>query len=223
LPRCIKSDCSFFRSILIFRAPGNIFIVRVESYHNKPGVKPSIIMKISEIKMKLILLLLLVSVYTVSRAQDEDKSKRPSPPATATGMVGSATITIDYSSPGVKGREIWGKLVPYDQPWRAGANEATIFKTDKDIMVEGQSLKAGSYSFFTLPGMSEWKIIFNSETGQWGDKEDGSANFDPAKNVLTVSVKPMKSDKMNERLAFVVSKKGFSLNWENLSVPVSVK
>src|ERR1700712_5694537 len=74
----------------------------------------------------------------------EDKSKRPSPPATATGKVASgATITINYSSPGVKGRKIWGELVPYGKVWRAGANEATVFTTDKDIKVEGKTLTAG--------------------------------------------------------------------------------
>ena len=115
-----------------------------------------------------------------------------------------------------KGREIWGALVPYEKPWRAGANEATMFKTDKDIKVEGKVLKAGSYSFFTIPGKTEWTIIFNSETGQWGDKEGGNANFDPAKNVLTVKVKPVKSSKFIERLIYVVNEKGFSLDWENL-------
>lgn len=173
---------------------------------------------------KIAVLLAFTAIYSFVQAQgQEDKSKRPSPPATATGKAGSASLTIDYSSPAVKGREIWGKLIPYDKPWRAGANEATMFKTDKDIMVEGQALKAGSYSFFTIPGKDKWTIIFNSETGQWGDKEGGDANFDPAKNVLTVDVKPMKSGKFNERLVYLVSNKGFSLNWENLSVPVSVK
>src|ERR1051325_10914117 len=77
-----------------------------------------------------------------------DKSSRPSPPATATGKIGNATITINYSSPAVKGRKIWGELVPYDKAWRAGANEATIFTTDKEIKVEGKTLPAGSYSLF---------------------------------------------------------------------------
>jgi hypothetical protein len=179
-------------------------------------------MKKSIFGIKIALFLAIMTVYSVSHAQ-EDKSKRASPAATATGKVGSATITIDYSSPSVKGREIWGKLVPYDKPWRAGANEATMFKTDKDIMVEGKMLKAGSYSLFATPGKTEWSIMFNSETGQWGDKEGGEANMDPAKNVLTVKVTPVKSAKMNERLMFTVSEKGFSLDWENLSVPVSVK
>jgi hypothetical protein len=152
-----------------------------------------------------------------------DKSKRPSPPATASGKVGNANITIDYSSPAVKGRKIWGELVPYGEVWRAGANEATIFKTDKDIKVEGKTLPAGQYSLFATPGEKEWTIIFNSQTGQWGVKRGGVANRDPANDVLTVTVKPRKSSKMNERLTYTVDNNGFVLAWENLEVPVSIK
>jgi|SRR6185437_3565726 len=153
----------------------------------------------------------------------EDKSKRPSPPATATGTVGSATITINYSSPAVKGRKIWGGLVPYDKVWRAGANEATIFETSKDIMVEGKSLKAGKYSLYAIPGEKEWVFIFNSKTGQWGVKNDESTTEEPANDVLRVTVKPQQSATMNERMKFVIDSKGFALEWEHLKVPVSVK
>src|ERR1041385_9089037 len=97
------------------------------------------------INSKVLLTLLALLVTTLLWSQ-EDKSKRPSPPATATGKVMGATITINYSSPGVKGRKIWGGLVPYDKVWRAGANEATLFQTDKNIKVEGKSLPAGKYS-----------------------------------------------------------------------------
>ncbi len=152
-----------------------------------------------------------------------DKSKRPSPPATATGKVNGATITISYSSPGVKGRQIWGALVPYDQVWRAGANEATLFETDKDIKVEGKPLPAGKYSLYAIPGEKEWTIILNSQTGQWGIKMDGSTTEDPSKDVLRVMVKPEKADSFHERLDYVVNKNGFALVWENLNVPVSVK
>jgi hypothetical protein len=155
-------------------------------------------------------------------AQD-NKANRPSPPATATGKVDGATITINYSSPGVKGRQIWGSLVPYDQVWRAGANEATIFETDKDIKVEGKALKAGKYSLYAIPGQKDWTFIFNSQTGQWGVKMDGSTTEDPAKDVLRVTVKPKKSKSLNERLAYVIDKEGFALLWENLEVPVSIK
>ena len=153
-----------------------------------------------------------------------DKSKRPSPPATATGTIDGATITIDYSSPGVKGRKIWGELVPYDKVWRTGANEATIFQTDKDIKVEGKTLKAGKYSLYTIPGKDDWVFIFNSQTGQWGIKDEaGTTTEDPSKDVLRVTVKPKASKTFQERMNFVVDKDGFALVWENLEVPVSVK
>jgi len=146
-----------------------------------------------------------------------------SPPATATGKVNGATITINYSSPGVKGRQIWGALVPYDKVWRAGANAATIFETDKDIKVEGKELKAGKYSLYAIPGEKEWTMIFNSQTGQWGIKNDGSTTEDPAKDALRIMVKPQKAKAMQERLQYVIDKNGFALVWENVSVPVSIK
>lgn len=152
-----------------------------------------------------------------------DKANRPSPPATATGKINGATITINYSSPAVKGRKIWGGLVPYGQVWRAGANEATIFETDKDIKVEGKPLPAGKYSLYAIAGENEWTIIFNSETGQWGVKRTGETTREAAKDKLTIKVKPHKSAKMNERLAYEVTNKGFALRWENVEVPVSVK
>jgi hypothetical protein len=152
-----------------------------------------------------------------------DKSKRASPPATATGTVNGATITIDYSSPSVKGRKIWGDLVPYDKVWRAGANEATLFETSKDIQVEGKTLAKGKYSLYAIPGEKEWTIIFNSATGQWGINRDNTTTEDPAKDVLRVTVKPMKSASFNEKLMYKVDDKGFALLWENLEVPVSIQ
>jgi len=177
-----------------------------------------------KVAMKQCLVLALAGIFLSSAAIAQgDKANRPSPPATATGKVDGAAITINYSSPGVKGRKIWGSLVPYDQVWRAGANEATIFETDKDIKVEGKTLKAGKYSLYAIPGEKEWTIIFNSQTGQWGVKMDGSTTEDTAKDVLRVKVKPRKSKSFNERMAYTVDKEGFALVWENLEVPVSVK
>ena len=174
------------------------------------------------ISSKLILTVLALLLTTLLWSQ-EDKSKRPSPPATVTGTVNGATITIDYSSPGVKGRKIWGDLVPYDKVWRAGANEATLFTTSKDILVEGKKLPAGKYSLYAIPGEKDWVIIFNSKTGQWGVKDDESTTEEPASDVLRVTVKPEKSSAFNERMKFVIDGKGFALEWENLRVPVSVQ
>ncbi len=107
------------------------------------------------------------------------QNTRPSPAATASGNVRGANITINYSSPAVKGRKIWGELVPYDKVWRAGANEATLITIDKDVQVEGKALPAGKYSLYALPGETEWTIIINSVTGQWGINRDGTTTEDP--------------------------------------------
>jgi hypothetical protein len=156
-----------------------------------------------------------------------DKSKRPSPPATVTGKVKGATITIDYSSPSVKGRKIWGGLEPYDKPWRAGANEATIFSTDKDIEVEGKKLPAGKYSLFITPSEGDWTITLNSQTGQWGVNNQEAANFDPAKNVLVVKVKPKELKDVQEKLIYTISDKefdrGFAMSWDKVKVFASIK
>jgi len=168
------------------------------------------------------LVLLGLMLATISKAQD-DKSKRPSPPATATGKIGDAAITIDYSSPAVKGRKIFGGLLPYGTVWRAGANEATIFQTDKDITVGGQKLPAGKYSFFATPGESEWTLFFNSETGQWGDKPGGATNMDPAKTVLSIKVKAKKLKDVKERLDYYVKSNGFGFQWEKSDVFASAK
>ena len=158
-------------------------------------------------------------VSTISWAQQ----KPASPRETVTGTVAGSTITISYGSPAVKGRKIWGGLVPYDKTWRTGANEATTFETSKPITIEGKKLPAGKYSLFTTPGETEWKIILNSQLGEWGIKNNGEASDDPSKDVAVVTVKSMKSTSMNERLTFKITPTGFVLLWENLAVPVAIK
>jgi Protein of unknown function (DUF2911) len=141
-----------------------------------------------------------------------------SPRDSVSGKAGNATITINYGSPSVKSRKIWGDLVPYNKVWRAGANEATTFTTDKDIMVEGKKLAAGKYGFFVIPGEKEWTIIFNKTPNQWG-----AYDYKEKDDALRVTVMPKKSAAMNERLAYKINSGGFSLLWENLEVPVSIK
>ena len=168
-------------------------------------------------------LALAALLMTSSLWAQGDKASRPSPPATASGKVKDANITINYSSPAVNNRKVFGELVPYGQVWRAGANEATIFETDKDIKVEGKTLPKGKYSLYAIPGEKEWTIIFNKQTGQWGVKRGGATTREEAQDALTVKVKPKKSASMNERLAYDVTDKGFALRWENTEVPVSIK
>ena len=157
-----------------------------------------------------------------------------SPRDSVSAKVAGATISINYGSPSVKGRKIFGGLEPYGKLWRAGANQATTFTTDKDITVEGKKLPAGKYTFFAVPGEKEWKIVFNSQVGQWGitgGPNGTQANADPAKNVLeaTVTAKTATAtDRLQrwyavESLKYVINATGFSLIWENTEVPVSIK
>jgi hypothetical protein len=179
----------------------------------------------TDMKTKMILkgfALMFACVLSVGVSQAQDKPK-PSPAKTATGKAGAATITINYSAPSAKGRKVFGELVPYDKVWRAGANEATIFETDKDITVEGQKLPAGKYSLYALPGANEWSFIFNSETGQWGIKRGGETSKDASKDVITVKAKPTKAASMVETMAYEVTPSGFVLRWENTEVPVAIK
>ena len=172
-------------------------------------------MKKSNITNGIILAIACALLSTTTWAQ--------SPGATATGKVAGATITITYSSPSVKGRKIYGGLVPFNEVWRTGANKATIIETDKTVKVEGKALAAGKYSLYAIPGEKEWTIIINSQTGQWGINHDGSTTRDVAKDVITVTAKPAKTASLVESMTFEVNDKGFSLKWENTEVPVSVK
>ena len=122
----------------------------------------------------------------------------------------------------MKGRKIWGELVPYGKVWRAGANEATIFETDKDVFVEGQKIPAGKYSIYAIPGEREWKIMLNSQTGQWGIKRSGETSRVPENDVLVANVRPGKTEQLAEKLIYEVNKNGIVLKWENLQVPVSI-
>ncbi|MEM6768078.1 MAG: DUF2911 domain-containing protein [Bacteroidota bacterium] len=143
--------------------------------------------------------------------------EKPSPAKTTTAEVSGTTITVAYSSPGVKGRTIYGSLVPYGKVWRAGANEATTIEMDKDLSIEGETLAAGKYALFAIPGEEEWTIIFNSVWDQWG-----AYNRDPSKDVLKVTVSPKASSEMYERLAYEVDGSTLSLIWENTEVPIAL-
>lgn len=162
----------------------------------------------------------LFAAMTLSvNAFAQDTKKPASPAATATGKIKDATITIAYSSPSVKGRTIWGDLVAYDKVWRAGANEATTFETDKNITVQGKPLPAGKYSFFLIPKESgTWTAIFNKEPKQWG-----AYKYEESKDALRVDVKTKALPATQETLVYKVNSNGFTMDWDKISVPVEIK
>ncbi len=146
------------------------------------------------------------------------QTDKPSPAATATGKIGSTNVTVNYSSPAVKGRTIFGGLEPFDKVWRAGANEATTVEFSQPVLVEGKALAAGKYSFFVIPtAAKQWTVIFNKEPNQWG-----AYKYDQKLDALRVLVTPRKPAAMAERLVYEVKPKGLVLRWENVELPVKV-
>lgn len=164
----------------------------------------------------------LLALSTPARADLE--LPRPSPFAKVWQVVGLTEITVDYSSPGVKGRKIWGGLVPFDQMWRAGANTATKVTFSKDVTFAGKPVPAGSYALFVTPGKSEWTVILNKKADQAGSGGDYKADQD----LLRVQLKP-KPSPFRERLAYLVTdfnddKASLDLEWEKLrlSIPIGL-
>ncbi len=123
---------------------------------------------------------------------------------------------MQYGRPEVRGRTIFGELVPYSTMWRTGANEATTLTVDKDIMVEGKPLAAGTYSLFTIPNEASWTIIFNSVPTGWGTN-----GHDAAKDALRVDVTP-KAGEMTEVMTFSAKDDVLMLSWDKLIVPVTI-
>jgi hypothetical protein len=119
-------------------------------------------------RLAITLVLLTLSVSAV--AQKKDKSQRPSPPAAPAVCKFSdgKTITVDYSTPSMKKRKIYGGLVPFNEVWRTGANEASTFVPTAAVTIAGTVVPAGNYTLYTLPGEKSWKLIISKKTGQWG-------------------------------------------------------
>ena len=144
-------------------------------------------------------------------------AQKSSPKATAEAMIGDAKVTIEYHQPGVKGREIWGGLVPYDNVWRTGANNATVFETSADITINDKTLKAGKYGLWTIPGKKEWTWIFSSTWDTWG------TNYDPKADVLRVKGPFEKRAEPMERMTFTIADGKVSLHWSDMVASVSIK
>jgi len=173
----------------------------------------------------------------------------PSPKASVMQTIGVTDITITYSRPGVKGRTIFADapatmesraqgeatldnqnerkpgepIAPYHHVWRAGANDATVFQVTDDVLINGQVLKAGTYSLHAVPSKDEWTIIFNSDAGQWG-----SFSYDAKKDALRVKTKPQPAGDNQEWLIYTFDPVGensatVNIRWEKVRVPFTVE
>jgi hypothetical protein len=166
--------------------------------------------------MKKIIGLLLIFIATINFALGQ--KAKASPRESVTGKINTATISIDYGSPSVKDRKIWGALVPFNKIWRAGANEATTFETDKDLFVEGKKLPAGKYSLFIIPNEKKCVVIFNKKAKQWG-----AYNYDKDLDQLRVEVSPKTETETTEKLLFLVRENRVALLWDNWEIALGIK
>jgi len=156
-------------------------------------------------KISTLILGLLIIAGSSSFAQEKKKS----PAVTLDSTIDATQIIIKYSSPSMRGRDIYGDLVPFNKLWRAGANEATTVEFSTDVLIEGKKLPAGIYSFFVTPKESgKWSVVFNSDSKQWGAyKRDAEADK------LVVNVPTKKIDE-TEKLTYRVDKNHVYLDWE---------
>lgn len=166
-------------------------------------------------------LMFLILVSLTSFAQINTPASSPSTILTQT--LGLTKIILDYSRPSVKGRIIFGDLVPFGKVWRTGANKITSIKFDDEVYVHGSVMKAGSYGLYTIPGKNEWTIILNRDDKQWG-----SYGYDINKDVIRFNVQPMQPKEFAEQMNidfvdFTPTSTNVSIKWENTEVRFNIE
>jgi Protein of unknown function (DUF2911) len=172
-----------------------------------------------------VLLFSLASLLS-SFAQDMSKSKVTlpfvSPKSTVKQMVGLTEITIEYNRPSVRGRTIWGDVVPYNKVWRTGANQATTIEFSDDVWLNTNLVKAGKYALYTIPTKNEWTILLNKNAESWGTE-----SYKEDDNVLSFKVKPLK-DEFDETFKVEVSniertRADIFIEWEKVVIPIEIR
>jgi hypothetical protein len=175
--------------------------------------------------MRLVLrtaVVLAATLSTVAAGQQVD-FPRLSPNASTSQLVGITDIDLHYSRPGVKGRAIWGGLVPYDQVWRTGANENTTIRFSTAVKVEGHELPAGTYGVQTIPTAGDWTLILSKDADEWG-----AFDYKPEHDAMRATIKPRPGSRFEERMGFrfedlTDDSAPVVLAWEKLEVPFKVE
>jgi len=166
--------------------------------------------KIMMKKLKFTFVLLMIATLTFAQE---------SPRKQATGKIGTVSAIVDYGSPSVKGRTIWGELVPYGKVWRAGANENTTFSFDKDVKIGKNTVKAGKYGFFIIPNENnEWTVILSSKNDAWGANA-----YKQEEDVLRMNLKPDYMDGNQEQLDYAIGEKEIIIKWANVQIVIPIQ
>ena len=186
---------------------------------------------------KNLLTLAIIAFFQISNVSAQLVLPQPSPKASVMQTVGLTDITIDYSSPGIKGRTIWGDVVPYDKVWRAGANSATKITFSRDVSIEGVAVPKGSYAILMVPGRTEWSIHINKDAAVSAEAHK------PEMDIVTIKVGPLTtyiaavaivadgsapSDGITERLTYNFSdftneKVNINMLWERVKISFIVR
>ena len=205
--------------------------------------------RLTSFSFAALLILLGATFATAQQPQAQYKPLYPSQKASVMQTIGVTDVTITYYRPAIKGRTIFADappsmetrakgdatldnqnerkpgepIVPYNHVWRAGANEATVFQVTDDVLINGQPLKAGTYSLAAIPGKDEWTIIFNNDSGQWG-----AFTYDSKKDALRVKAKPQPVQESQELLVYnfdpvTANTATVNLRWEKVNVPFTVE
>jgi hypothetical protein len=167
--------------------------------------------------MKYFLLTITLILATVGVAAYQQMRVPASPPAETAAAFGGKAVTIKYASPSVKGRKIFGGLVPFGEVWRAGANSATSLHTETDLQIGSLSVPKGDYTIYAIPTASEWTLIINKQTGQWGTEYSQSNDLGRAK--MTVKAAPA----LVESFKISLSASALTMEWENTIATIDIK
>lgn len=173
-------------------------------------------------KVSLVVLAVLC-VCELGMAQERgNEEPRVSPNASVSQTIGTTEVTITYGRPGVNDRNIFGDLVPFNEVWRTGANEATTITFSDDVMIEGEELSAGTYGLFTIPGEETWTVVFNNVPTQWG-----AFDYTSEEDALRVEVEPEEASPMEQMIFYfedVTEESGtVVLHWDDVRIPFTVK
>ncbi len=171
--------------------------------------------------MKSILFTTALLLATLGMASAQAPKKTPASPNAETSVtLGGKALTIKYASPSMRGRKIFGDLVPFGQIWRAGANSATAFHTDGDIMIGDVMVPKGDYTLYVLPTKDSWMLAINKQTGQWGTEYSQAQDLGRAKMTLSSAPAPIESYKMT--LSGSAKSGKLQLEWEKTIATVAI-
>lgn len=169
------------------------------------------------IKQKSVWIFSLVATIFLLSCNTNNKD-RPSPIKSDSTSVNSANLKIEFGSPAVKERHIWGGLEAYGKVWRTGANEATRLTTSRSVKINGMTLDSGTYALFTIPGEKEWEVILNENYEQWGVYD-----YDSTLDVFRLTVLPETNAKFSERLNFYFKNDSLIFHWEKVKFILSIE